>query len=446
MNRRCLLSLGMCSLFLLLPFRTYALAEWTIMVFMNGKNSLDGSLVQNFLQLASVQQSSHVNVVVELGRPETSSNTAKSSTWGGVRRYKISKGMDVASDPLVDLGSTGPSTDMGTPQTLQEFVQWSIDNFAAKHYALIIASHGQGYRLQLQSTLASGPRIGPSISSFLAPPETGGFRSASQDDNSHHTLFNRDIQNVLETFASKGNKIDVIGFDACSMAMIETAYAMRHSANFMVASEELIPDRGWDYSGSLSRFVAKVDADIASHSTSTDQPRALGDFIVATYKVQEGEQSPRTLSVVDLSRVDQLAGQVATLATALEAHWDVNGPAIIRARKSVKWLGMPTKPNIAVDFPFFLTRLWQESGDQALKALALQVRATTRSMILSSYASDAEENENLGGEGLSIYLPTTPGDFLRDPDHSGYVRGNTRATVEFVESNEWSALVAKLVQ
>jgi len=196
----------------------------------------------------------------------------------------------------------------------------------------------------------------------------------------------------------------------------------------------------------LKGFIAKVDADKSSHIVATDQARTLGELIVSTFKSQEGMQSLRTLSVIDLSKVEDLSVQVGKLAGALEASWDLNHQAIVRARKSEKWLGMATKPNIAVDIPYFLTRLWQETNDPALKSLALEVRAATRGLVLSNYVSDLETNENLGGEGLSIYLPITTVDFLRDPDHKGYVRGNTLAPVEFVEKSEWSNLIAKLVQ
>ena len=49
-------------------------------------------------------------------------------------------------------------------------------------------------------------------------------------------------------------KIDVIGFDACLMAMLETAYALRDSGSVMVASEELEPGDGWSYDNFLRRL------------------------------------------------------------------------------------------------------------------------------------------------------------------------------------------------
>ena len=170
--------------------------DWTIMVYMNGKNSLESYAVQNYLAIAKVQGSDQVNVLVELGRPETPTNIGRASKdWGGVRRYKMKKGMDITSAPLIDLGSRGSATDMGVPATLKDFIQWSVDHFKAQHYALIISSHGQGYRLELEAA-DENPRSTPSIHNLLIAPTPGGYRSVSVDDNSHNTLYNRQIEDV----------------------------------------------------------------------------------------------------------------------------------------------------------------------------------------------------------------------------------------------------------
>ena len=44
-----------------------------------------------------------------------------------------------------------------------------------------------------------------------------------------------------------GKKLDVIGFDACLMSMLEVGYAMRDVGNTLVGSEELEPGPGWKY-------------------------------------------------------------------------------------------------------------------------------------------------------------------------------------------------------
>lgn len=49
--------------------------------------------------------------------------------------------------------------------------------------------------------------------------------------------------------------IDVIGFDACLMATIDTAYMLADVAHCLVASEEVVPGVGFEYSGWLGALA-----------------------------------------------------------------------------------------------------------------------------------------------------------------------------------------------
>ena len=68
-------------------------AEWTLMVFMNAKNNIEGDALANFREIASVGSSSKVNVVVELGRPK-SHYTSEAGGWSGVLKFHVEKGQD----------------------------------------------------------------------------------------------------------------------------------------------------------------------------------------------------------------------------------------------------------------------------------------------------------------------------------------------------------------
>jgi hypothetical protein len=40
------------------------------------------------------------------------------------------------------------------------------------------------------------------------------------------------------------------------MGTLETAYAMKDGAHFMVASEEVVPDCSWDYASALAKLIS----------------------------------------------------------------------------------------------------------------------------------------------------------------------------------------------
>ena len=73
-------------------------------------------------------------------------------------------------------------------------------------------------------------RLGDGLGSMEPIPDDtrlhGAFRYVSHDEDTGDKLYNREIQDALAGLAQNA-KIDVIGFDACLMSMLETAYALR---------------------------------------------------------------------------------------------------------------------------------------------------------------------------------------------------------------------------
>ncbi len=101
-------------------------------------------------------------------------------------------------------------------------------------------------------------------------------------------------------------KVDVVGFDACLMNMIEIAYQLKNTADFIVGSEETEPGDGWPYDAVLG--------DLASNPTMT--PEQLGSLIVGRYiKSYSGEAV--TLSALDLGQSSAVAQAVDKLAREL---------------------------------------------------------------------------------------------------------------------------------
>ena len=83
--------------------------------------------------------------------------------------------------------------------------------------------------------------------------------------------------------------IDIIGFDACLMGMVEVAYQLEGNADIILGSEELEPGDGWPYDTILTELVVTptmssslfaskiVDAYYASQPYSTT---TLGAFYI----------------------------------------------------------------------------------------------------------------------------------------------------------------------
>jgi hypothetical protein len=114
---------------------------------------------------------------------------------------------------------------------LVDFLQWAYNyrdektekDLKAEHYALILWGHGPILLLQ--------PPPGPghaSISLYLTPADL----SSALRDNPPPTTQKR---------------FDLVAFDACAMSMLELAYEIRNYAQYMVASQEDVPDLSFPY-------------------------------------------------------------------------------------------------------------------------------------------------------------------------------------------------------
>src|SRR5438132_14045314 len=101
-------------------------AEWTVMVFMNAKNSLEQDAIDNFSDIASVGSTKKVNVVVELGRPSVHV-TCDAEGWSGVKRFLVQKGDRPVSGPsVVDVSGDPRLSDLGSQEAFADFLEWSI--------------------------------------------------------------------------------------------------------------------------------------------------------------------------------------------------------------------------------------------------------------------------------------------------------------------------------
>jgi hypothetical protein len=107
-----------------------------------------------------------------------------------------------------------------------------IKTFPAPHYALIMWDHGGGWA---------------SISTTPMPP-------APQEGHDHMSLpkLRQAIAGALKDTGLK--KLDLVGFDMCLMAQMETAAEIADLAEIMVASQAIEPGDGWPYEQILPAF------------------------------------------------------------------------------------------------------------------------------------------------------------------------------------------------
>ena len=179
------------------PTAVKAQAEWTIMVFGNGKNDLEPFLLKDLNEMEKIGSTDKVNIVVEAGRID--GYDATDGDWKGVRRYRMTKDTDttkVTSKVVQDLGQV----DMGSYQSVIDFAKWAKTAYPAKKYMLILWNHGSGWEKSRR----------------LA----GVAKGISYDEQSGNHINTPQMGLILKALG----KTDVIGTDACLMQLAEVDY------------------------------------------------------------------------------------------------------------------------------------------------------------------------------------------------------------------------------
>ncbi len=422
---------------------------------MNGDNNLEPDALINFKQLSRVGSSDAVNVVVQFDRIAKYDHSF--GNWPQTLRFRVTKDMDpLPANALEDIGEA----DMGDGKVLADFVLWGMQKFPAKHYMLIIWDHGQGWRLFTANLLRRARTV--SKSRAIAPADnarglraesvlvrnadgvassqgqTAPFRSApgapyrsvSNDETNQDVLYNRKIQDSLEE-ALHGKKLDVIGFDACLMSMIETAYALRNIGDYMIGSEELEPGLGWKYDDWLKAVEANADAD------GETLAKVTVDEYKQTYTAEATADPATTLAVFDLTKTAQLAKAVSDLGTSLTAKLDSELQGIIEARSSTMTYA-PGYDFYHVDLGEFVRQLANKTSDQNVLSNIKTIQNVLSAGVVANYAGQ-DRLGAYGSTGLAIYFPATERDHLNDPySEGGYEKDNTYFPVQFVQNEKWA--------
>ena len=161
---------------------------------------------------------------------------------------------------------------MADPATLTDYIRWSAENFPAEKYALVLWDHG------------------------------GGALTGLMTDE----LFDNDIMYLYElkqALGDSGIQLEALLIDACLMANVETAWAVKDSAHWMIASEELVPGKGTAIKEWLQELLNFPECD------GRQLGRMICDLTQSRYSKDENKNaaSMLTWSVIDLTKIEKLA-------------------------------------------------------------------------------------------------------------------------------------------
>jgi len=376
------------------PRKETAKKAWTFMVYMAGDNDLDSYGLTDVKEMKKVGSTGRVNIVVQFDR--RSGHAAK--------RYYIRKGGKVDADVVQDLGATNT----GDPKRLLDFIRWSVTDYPADRYALILWNHGRGWDdtdMFADKRYRDLPRAatGPIRHALFHPPMQRLMQEAAADpvarailidDNAKDFLDNLELKKLLgETRKLLGRNLDLLGMDACLMSMAEIGYQICGSVDFTVGSQETEPGEGWPYTEILRELTKNPEM----------KPRALSCLIVDRYlESYKGSGEAVTQSACDLAQAGPLADAVTGLAGALRtALSDPPTQQCILAARA-KTQRYTIKHNIdLVDFCALLAKA--APGTPVAERCQEVIQVTQPGYVIAQgYEGDSMRNSH----GAAIYFPT----------------------------------------
>ncbi len=389
-----------------------AKAAWTLMVYLAADNNLERPMMDNLKDMARAGSTEQVNIIVLAARSPlgdkakdraeyTNEGVLNQPNWTTAKLFRVEQGK------LLELPWNG-GTDTGDAKTLENFVSRATQSFPAQHYALIFGDHGMAW---------------------------GGVAVAANGNPFDHSLGMADITQALTNATKTTGPLDLVGFDACVMANLEVAKTVAPFARYLVASEEIEPAEGWNYTLLLNKL--KVSPTMGGQE--------LGTIIVDTYqnfftdpkqpKKIQNKGKGITLSLIDLSKIpaveqavmamgistDELVKQAADFAKVADARF------LAEEYGRSGQTSTAAQPGTEVyDIADLARHLREKAGGSPAVQAASKVSAAVGDAVIHKINGAGRPQAN----GLSIFFP---------PDRSSLAMGGSRQykDTSFALSSAW---------
>ena len=266
------------------------------------------------------------------------------------------------------------SANMGEAQTLSGFLTASCERFPAESYALILWDHGGG------------------------PIEGYGFDELYAFDHLTLPEMRQALQN--SPFGQEKARLSWVALDACLMASIELANVFSDFADYLVASQEAVPNQGLDYAFLSDAGTGLCDGETAS-KTIID---TYADYYENLNADLKNSKKTITMSCMDLSATDAVEQAVDAISTQLDTTIKNGGySTIAKERSDARTFGRFSlgQDSDLVDLKILAQQTSQNAGAQSSALLEALEQ-------LVVYQRSNQE----GTSGVSIFFPFENREYL----------------------------------
>lgn len=340
-----------------------AAKEWTILYYLDADNNLEPDMLSDVNEMEEVGSTDQINLVVLLDRNPGYDN--RDGNWTNNRLDFLTRDKDqekITSKVLNDL----KELDMADPQTLVNFVAFGLQNFPAKHYAIVLGDHGGTWMSSLndETNNEGGLKLAGLISALDALKKSGA-----------------------PTF-------DLMVFDMCLMSQVEVMDAISPYVSYGVASEELEPGSGYPNHRVLFQLAKNPQM------APADFAKVFVQEWSDSYK-QAGEDTV-TDAATDLSKIKDVVSAVDALGAALMKSPPDVMTAVGRARSAAQHFPGDADSDLnSYDLGDFALLLSQQPEAAPVKPQLDAVMAAVDAAVMIH----EEGATHQGATGLAIYFP-----------------------------------------
>lgn len=392
--------------------------KWTVMVYMGWDNNLETLCWQQLNWLEKVGTDSNINIVFLV---DGKSKILETKVVNGImQNVESTKGKTFRGFLMKD-NKTGwvnwptrhtrirassliwvynKNTDpicigeqnTGTAPLLNAFIDWAVDVAPAEHYILLLNSHGNGWK-------------------GLLP-----------DDTNNDRLYMYELRDALAN--SNIFTLDILGFDACLMAMIEVGYQVHLEVDNMVASEERILTPGWNYSDIFSKL---------QKNPSMTPEELAGNIVDSYHKMHIKDDAKHTLSAVrlnnDFVKLFKKVGEFGEqLKRGIEDWGDdenhffkVNGNPGDNCQVDIKNTVIKEsefyEDNNFIDLYHFADRIGKNNGIyNGYKDKWMDITNLAKKVVIK----EAHGTKHANSHGISIYFPSNQAKFTKHENPFDY--------------------------
>jgi hypothetical protein len=343
------------------------LSDYTVLVYMIGSDfeTRKYTASNDIQEMVNAKPDSNINIILQTGGGIQGNGSE--IDFSSVQRHEIVNG---TVKNLIDLGHKN----MAESTTLSDFIDWGVTEFPAKKYAIIFWDHGSGIH-----------GFGKDIN----------FNNAALSPSELFYGFYSSLNNT-------GVNFELIGFDACLMSSLEVASKLNYFSDYMVASEEIEPEWGWNYTD----IIKNLD------TNPNQSGYTLGKTIIDSYSNSSrhlsesqkyGTHHEITLSLLNMTNIPQLVDYVNNLSKSIKTNI-LDLSSSISLSKSIDQtehygqsaLGLSTG---LIDLYDFTVSLEQRFPN--LKPTISLVQNSINSTVLYSTNGEARPN----AKGISVYMP-----------------------------------------